>query len=147
MWRPVTFISKSLSDTERNYKIYDKEMLAVVRCLEAWRHFLERTAIKFEIWTDHKNLEYFMKAQKLNRRQARWALYLSRFNFTLKHVLGSKMGKADSLSRRPDWEVGVEKDNEDQRLVKPEWLEVRKTVTNFIWTITPGILDRFRRSK
>jgi len=54
-----------------------------------------------------------MKAQKLNRRQARWALYLSRFNFILKHVLGSKMGKADSLSRRLDWEVGVEKDNED----------------------------------
>ena len=65
----------------------------------------------------------------------------------LKHILGSKMGKANSLSRRPDWEVGVEKDNEDQRLVKPEWLEVRKTVTNFIWTITPGILDRFQRSK
>jgi len=147
MWRPVAFISKSLSNTERNYEIHDKEMLAVIRCLEAWRHFLEGVAIKFEIWTDHKNLEYFMKAQKLNRRQARWALYLSRFNFTLKHVLGSKMGKADSLSRRPDWEVGVEKDNEDQRLVKPEWLEVRKTVTNFIWTITPGILDRFRRSK
>ena len=147
MWRPVAFISKSLSDTERNYKIHDKEMLAVIRCLEAWRHFLEGAAIKFEIWTDHKNLEYFMKVQKLNRRQARWALHLSRFNFMLKHVLGSKMGKADSLSRRPDWEVGVEKDNEDQRLVKPEWLEVRKTVTNFIWTITPGILDRFRRSK
>ena len=71
MWRPVAFISKSLSDTERNYKIHDKEMLAVVRCLEAWRYFLEGAAIKFEIWTDHKNLEYFMKAQKLNRRQAR----------------------------------------------------------------------------
>jgi len=67
MWRPVAFISKSLSDTERNYKIHDKEMLAVVRCLEAWRHFLEGMTIKFEIWTDHKNLEYFMKAQKLNR--------------------------------------------------------------------------------
>jgi len=67
MWRPVAFISKSLSDTERNYKIHDKEMLAVVRCLEAWRHFLEGTTIKFEIWTDHKNLEYFIKAQKLNR--------------------------------------------------------------------------------
>ena len=88
-----------------------------------------------------------MKAQKLNRRQVRWALHLSRFNFMLKHVPGSRMGKADSLSRRLDWEVGVEKDNENQRLVKPEWLEVRKTVTNFIWTITPGILDRFRRSK
>jgi len=71
LWRPAAFISKSLSDTERNYEIHDKEMLAVVRCLEAWRHFLEGTTIRFEIWTDHKNLEYFMKAQKLNRRQAR----------------------------------------------------------------------------
>ena len=38
----------------------------------------------------------------------------------LKHVLGSKMEKADSLSRRPDWEVGVKKDNKDEMLVKPE---------------------------
>jgi len=71
VWRPVAFISKSLSDTERNYKIHDKEMLAVVRCLEVWRHFLEEATVKFEIWTDHKNLEYFMKVQKLNWRQAK----------------------------------------------------------------------------
>jgi len=68
LWRLVAFISKSLSNTERNYKIHDKEMLVVIRCLEAWRHFLKGTTVKFEIWTDHKNLEYFMKAQKLNRR-------------------------------------------------------------------------------
>ena len=49
---------------------------------------------------DHKNLEYFMKAQKLNQRQARWALYLSRFDFTLKHVLGVRMGKVDGLESR-----------------------------------------------
>jgi len=49
LWRPVAFISKSLSNTERNYKIHNKEMLAVVRYLEAWRHFLEGTTIKFEI--------------------------------------------------------------------------------------------------
>ena len=61
-----------------------------------------------------------MKAQKLNRRQARWALYLSRFDFVLKHVPGSKMEKADSLSRRPDWEVGVKRDNKDEMLIKPE---------------------------
>jgi len=61
-----------------------------------------------------------MKIQKLNRRQARWALYLSRFDFTLKHVLGNKIGKANSLSRRPDWEVGVERDNRNETLVKPE---------------------------
>jgi len=118
LWRPVAFISKSLSNTERNYEIHDKEMLAVVRYLEAWRHFLEGTMIRFEIWTDHKNLEYFMKVQKLNRRQARWALYLSRFDFMLKHIPGSRMGKADSLSRRLDWEVGVERDNEGETLVK-----------------------------
>ena len=118
MQRPVAFISKPLSDTERNYKIHDKEMLAVFRCLEAWRYFLEGTTTKFEIQIDHKNLKYFIKAQKLSRRQARQALYLTRFDFALKHVLGSKMGKANSLSRRPDWEVGVERDNENEILVK-----------------------------
>ena len=63
LWRPVTFISKLLSNTEQNYKIHNKEMLVVVRYLEAWRHFLEEMTTKFEIWTDHKNLEYFIKAQ------------------------------------------------------------------------------------
>jgi len=67
----VAFISKSLSNTERNYEIYNKEILAIVRCLEAWRYFLEGMTIKFKIWTDHKNLKYFIKAQKLNRRQAK----------------------------------------------------------------------------
>ena len=100
--RLVAFISKLLSDIERNYEIHDKEILVVVRCLEAWRHFLERASTKFEIWTNHKNLEYFVKVQKLNQRQARQALYLSRFDFRLKYVLGSKIGKANSLSRRPD---------------------------------------------
>jgi len=147
LWRPVAFISKSLSDTERNYEIHDKEMLAVVRCLEAWRHFLEGATIKFEIWTDHKNLEYFMKVQKLNRRQARWTLYLLRFNFTLKHIPGSKMEKVDSLSRRLDWEVGVEKDNEDKMLVKPEWLEARRIEK--VEVIVEGIdlLQKVRESK
>ena len=69
LWRPVAFLSKSLNETERNYEIHDKKMLAIVRGLEAWRHLLEGAQTKFEIWTDHKNLEYFMKVQKLNRRQ------------------------------------------------------------------------------
>ena len=48
-WRLVAFISKSLNETERNYKIHNKEILAVICCLEAWRHFLEGARIKFEI--------------------------------------------------------------------------------------------------
>ena len=63
-----------------------------------------------------------MKVQKLNRRQAYWALYLSRFDFTLKHVPETKMGKADRLSRQPDQKVGVEKDNENQVFIKDCWL-------------------------
>ena len=70
-WRSVTYISKSLNETEQNYKIHDKEMLAVIHCLEAWRHFLEESRSKFKVWIDHKNLEYFMSNQKLNCRQAR----------------------------------------------------------------------------
>ena len=127
MQRPGAFISKSLSNTERNYKIHNKKILVVVRYLEAQRHFLEGTTTKFKIWTNHKNLEYFIKVQKLNRKQAKQTLYLSRFNFTLKHILGNKMEKVDSLSKRPDQKVGVERNNEDETLVKPEQLEVKKT--------------------
>ena len=67
-WRPVAYLFKSLNRIGRNYEIHDKEILAVIRGLEAWRHLLEGIKFKFEIWTDHKNLEYFMKIQKLNQR-------------------------------------------------------------------------------
>jgi len=69
-WRPVAFISKLLYEAERNYEIHNREMLAIVRCLNEWRHLLEGAQNKFEIWSDHKNLEYFMSSQKLNRKQA-----------------------------------------------------------------------------
>ena len=117
-WRPVAFLSKSLNKTERNYEIHDKEMLAVIRGLENWRHLLEGTKYKFEVQTDYKNLEYFMKIQKLNRKQARWALYLSRFNFILKHVPGTKIGKTNRLSRQLDWKVDIKKDNINQVFIK-----------------------------
>ena len=121
LWRPVAFLFKSLNETERNYEIHDKKMLAIIRGLENWRYLLEGTYFKFKIWTDHNNLEYFMKMQKLNHRQARWALYLLRFDFTLKHVPETKMGKADGLSRYSDWKIRVEKDNDNQVIIKDSW--------------------------
>jgi len=111
-WHPVAFYSKSLSPVERNYEIHDKEMLAIIRTLEEWRHFLEGARHPVEIWTDHKNLEYFMMTKKLNRRQARWSLYLARFDFKLTHRPGCSMGKLDALSWRPDHGKGTS-DNED----------------------------------
>ena len=53
-WRLVTFLSKSLNETERNYEIYDKEMLAIIRGLENWRHLLEDMQFKFVICPDLK---------------------------------------------------------------------------------------------
>jgi len=146
-WRPVVYISKSLNETERNYEIHNKEILAIICCLKAWRHFLKESKRKFKVWTDHKNLEYFMSNQKLNHRQARWALYLSRFDFILKHISGSKMEKADGLSKRLDWEVRVEKDNEEQMLVKKEWLEAKRI--RVIEVIIEGVdlLDKVRKCK
>jgi len=65
----------------------------------------------------------------------------------LKHVPESKMGKADSLSRRPDWETVVEKDNEDEILVKPEWLEMRRTEIVEIIVDRVDLLEEVRKSK
>jgi hypothetical protein len=103
-WHPVAFLSKSLLETERNYEIHDKEMLAIMRALDEWRHFLEGALhkVELEIWTDHKNLEYFMLAKKLNCRQARWSLTMAWFDFVMHYRPGKSMGKSDALSRRAD---------------------------------------------
>src|SRR5260221_2993291 len=59
LFHPIGFMLKSFSDTEQNYQIHDKEMLAIMHVLEEWRHFLEGSNQKFEIHMDHKNLSYF----------------------------------------------------------------------------------------
>jgi len=109
---------------ERNYEIHDKEMLAIIHALEEWRHFLEGARHLVEIWTDHKNLEYFMTAKKLNHRQARWSLYLARFDFKLTHHPGRCMGKPDTLSQRLDHGKGAS-DNKDVVLLQPELLAIQ----------------------
>jgi hypothetical protein len=98
-WHPVAFLSKALNPVEQNYKIHDSEMLAIVRGLEEWRHYLEGARHPVEIWTGRKNLKYFRVAQKLHRQQARWSLYIFCFDFILHHKPGQSMGKPDALSR------------------------------------------------
>lgn len=125
LWHPVAFFSKSLNEHERNYDIYDKELLAIVRAMDEYRQHLEGHPHTIEIWSDHRNLTYFKTAQKLTRRQARWSLFLTRFNFLLQHKPGKTMLTADPLSRRPDHEEGVDGDNEDRILLKPEFFTVQ----------------------
>jgi len=109
-WHLVAFYSKSLSPVERNYEIHDKEILAIIHALEEWRHSLEGARHLVEIWMDHKNLEYFMTAKKLNCCQARWSLYLARFDFKLTHCPGHSMGKPDA-ARRAVTETGPWQEN------------------------------------
>ena len=148
-WRPVAYLSKSLNPAERNYDVHDKEMLGIMRCLEAWHHYLEGAKQQFEIWMDHKNLEYFMNVKKLNRQQARWALYLSQFNFVLSHKPGAMMVKADSLSRRPDHKKGMEDDNKDVVLLKPEFfcIQALRRGHLLIHRDEKGLLKKIRESK
>ena len=89
-----------MQPVEKNYEIYDKELLAIVEALTKWRQYLLDAMEKFEIWTDYKNLKYFRKLQKLNRRQVRWYLKLQDYDFTLQHILGKTNMKANILLRK-----------------------------------------------
>ena len=120
----VAYFSKSFNEAERNYNIYDKELGAIVKALEEFRHYLEGSAHPIEIITDHKNLEYFITQRNLTRRQARWSLFLSRFNFSLTHRPGKLSGKPGALSRRPDHDRG-RLDNQSQVLLKPEIFKLK----------------------
>uniref|UniRef100_A0A146SAR5 Gypsy retrotransposon integrase-like protein 1 n=1 Tax=Fundulus heteroclitus TaxID=8078 RepID=A0A146SAR5_FUNHE len=96
---PCAFFSRKLSSAEQNYDVGNRELLAVKLALEEWRHMLEGAKLPFLVWTDHKNLEYLKTAKRLNPRQARWALFFDRFNFSLSYRPGSKNVKPDALSR------------------------------------------------
>ena len=119
-WHPVAFRSSSMQPAERNYEIYDREMLAVIDALKDWRSFLEGAPEPFEIITDHSNLEFWRTAQDLSRRQARWALWLSRFDFRMVHKSGKSNTQADALSRMPNHQVSDGEDNRQQTVLRPE---------------------------
>jgi hypothetical protein len=138
-WHPVAFISSSLQPAERNYEIYDKEMLAIIRAFEHWRQLLLGNPHSIEVYTDHKNLEYYRQPHKLSRRQARWASKLMEYDFKLFHKPGTQMGRPDALSRRADHDQGKD-DNKDITMLKPEHF-----VNNVV--IESTLLDEIRRSQ
>ncbi|KAM4059911.1 reverse transcriptase (RNA-dependent DNA polymerase) [Hirsutella rhossiliensis] len=100
--RPVAYFSKKHSAAEANYAIHDKELLAILRCLEQWEPEL-RAVEHFKILTDHKNLRYFYSERRLTERQVRWSEFLSRFQFELEWRPGRKGGLPDALSTGPGY--------------------------------------------
>ena len=101
-WHPCSYLSQSFIPAERNYDIYDRELLAIIRALKSWRHYLHGSPFPIQVFTDHKNLMYFRQAQNLNRRQACWLLDLADFDLKIIHVPGRLLAGPDALSRRPD---------------------------------------------
>jgi RNase H-like domain found in reverse transcriptase/Integrase zinc binding domain len=123
IYHPCAYLSQSFSPAERNYPIHDRELLAIIRALTHWRHYLEGHPQPVIVFTDHMNLLYFTKAERLSRRQARWQLLLTSFDLKLYHVPGSKLVVPDALSRRPDHGDGSE-DNADTILL-PDSMFIR----------------------
>ena len=99
---PVAFFSKKHSSVECNYEIYDKELLAIIRCFEEWRPELKGSENPILILSDYRNLEYFISTKMLNRRQACWSEFLSRFNFKITYWPRKQGEKPDTLTRRSE---------------------------------------------
>ena len=98
---PICFYSRKFTPAELNYPIYDKELLAVVEAFRQWRVYAEGAVVPVQVYTDHKNLEYFSHARTTSRRHARWAATMASYNYVITYRKESSNGKADALSRNP----------------------------------------------
>uniref|UniRef100_A0A803TH46 Reverse transcriptase n=1 Tax=Anolis carolinensis TaxID=28377 RepID=A0A803TH46_ANOCA len=118
--KPCGYLSKKFSDTEKNWPIWEREALAILKALECWRHFLEGSGTPFEVWTDHRNLQYLRSPRKLSAKQIRWAQYFSRFDFRLRFFQGKHNILADALSRMPQHGGGIQ-ESEGSIFLDKQW--------------------------
>jgi transposase InsO family protein len=135
--RPVAFYSRQLNSAERNYEIYDRELLAIIESFHHWRHFLQGGFHKVSVISDHENLKYFMSTKRLNRRQGRWMLFLSEYDFVITHRPGSRQGKSDALSRRPDFGEDADEDNV-ATLLKPDQISSKQPLELLALNLPPS---------
>jgi hypothetical protein len=103
--RPIGFYSRKFSAAEVNYEIHDKELLAIIEGFKNWRHYCIGTELPVQVFTDHNNLRYFMSSRYLNRRQARWSLFLADYNFEMVVRPGSQQVVSDALSRQESMRI------------------------------------------
>ena len=138
---PVAFFSATFTPTERNYDIYERELLAVMKALAHWRPYLGWTKFPFTIMTDHANLQYWKSPKNLNRRTARWHADLQEYDYEILYVPGKTNTPPDALSRPPGADKG-ETDNKDVTVL-PEnrFVSASATVTPEGKIIVPPILE------
>ena len=118
-WHPCSYLSQSFSPVKHNYDIYDYELLAVIPALKTWQHYLHGSPFPIQVFTNHKNLTYFCKAQALNCQQAHWLLDLADFNLIMIHVPESHLTGSDTLFHCPDLLLSSTPENKDVTLLFP----------------------------
>ncbi len=102
--KSIAYFSKILSFAECNYQIYDKKLLIIIKCFKQWWTELQSIESFTNVFTDHKNLKYFMIIKILNRRQVKWTKFLVKFDFKIVYQSDKKNDKANSLTKRfDDW--------------------------------------------
>ena len=121
---PVAFHSRKLNDAERNYEIHDKELLAILEAFWEWKHYLLGADEPVTVYTDHQNLQYFLRTKDWNSRQIRWAQWLANLNFKMVYRPGSHGGTPDALSRRPEYRPEEGATHRRQSILKPEHCEI-----------------------
>jgi hypothetical protein len=116
---PIAYYSATFTPTERNYDIYERELLALMKALAHWRPHLAGSTIPVTVLTDHVNLTFWKSPHKVNRRIARWFAELQEYHLKIQHVPGKLHTSADLLSRPPGVDRG-ETDNQDVTLLYPD---------------------------
>ncbi len=126
------FLFRKLTNAEINYQVYDKELLAIITAFEQWKPYLARAQHRVQVLTNHKNLLYFTTTRTSNRRQARWSIFLTDFDFEIQYQPGTQQGKADTLSRRSEYELRAGDEaysQQNQTLLNPKQFRVAATIS------------------
>jgi len=100
---PVAFHSRKLNSVERNYEIHDRKLLAIMEAFKQWKIYLWGEKEPVTVYTYHQNLQSFLNKKVWNQRQIRWAQELTNSNFKIVYGPGSRDGKPEALSRRPEY--------------------------------------------
>ncbi|XP_041419675.1 uncharacterized protein LOC121393898 [Xenopus laevis] len=98
--KPVAYVSRSISSTEKNYPVHKLEFLALKWAITEKLHDYLYGA-QFEVRTDNNPLTYILTTAKLDAAGHRWLAALTNYQFSLKYKSGPKNVGADALSRRP----------------------------------------------
>lgn len=107
-WKLMAYILHLLSGAKLNWSVYNKELFAIIKAFEYWRHWILPARHEIKIWWDHQNLSYLCNSQQLMAQEAQWYMALQQYNFKTIHKAKIQNGCIDALSRREEFNIDPE---------------------------------------